>query len=38
MSYFLQISSNNMSNGGTTDNFSVSFSPPLYIPGNWEIA
>ena len=38
MSYFLQISSDNMDGGGTTDSFTVSFSPPLYIPGNWQMS
>lgn len=36
MSYFMQISSDSMDAGGTTDAFTVSFNPPLYLPGNWQ--
>jgi len=38
MSYFLHLSSNNRLTSESTDNFSVSFSPPIKIKGNWSIA
>src|SRR5690349_7498778 len=38
MSYLLQISSDDMESGQTTDNFSVGFSPAIRVNGNWEIA
>ena len=39
MSYLLNISSDDRDSAtDPTDNFTVSFSPPMVIPGNWEIA
>jgi len=38
MSYLINISSDDRSNGATTDDFEVNFSPSLKVPGNWEMA
>ena len=36
--YLLNLTSDDKQDGSTTDNFTISFQPPLNIPGNWEMA
>ena len=38
MSYLLTLTSDDMRPGDTTDDFTILFSPPVPIAGNWEIA
>lgn len=38
MSYLLNLTSDDRQPNDTTDNFTISFSPPVPIPGNWEVA